>query len=1278
MKATAEINNAALSGEETYNELNVLQIKGAHYDAAKQYLPYYLEKLKVNSDIPALKLAQVAVRELTNQELGQIAAYKHLIGSDFNISVSTSVSRHETYAHFRIIPLRLNNFSGRYELLTSYRAEWDYAASVPVVNNTHKKTAAAVYASNSVLATGKWYKVAVTKSGVYKIDKTLLQSIGLSTTGLNPQNIRIYGNGGKLMPEKNSGFRYDDLMEDAIYVQGESDGAFDAGDYILFYGQSTDIWKHKAGSCLKFDHQLNYYSDTSYYYITADLGPGKRIQSNASLSVTPTGSTSSYDYYDYHEQNLINVVKSGREFYGEKFELTNTYGFSFNIPDAVLGDSVLVSAGGLSRSDNVSSYLVSYGASVFTYTCPNTSTTSYIADYGFPGYNCGGALLNSNPLVISVTKTSSDAVGYLDYVVFNARRNLVYSQSQFCFRDSRSVAGTGTTAMYTLTDNSTGGVPLLVWDVTDPINPKNQLYSTTGNSLSFISTTDSLREYVVTGSDFMVPKAYGVVPNQNLHGIQQADFVIICNPKFLSQANRLAAIHQQYDTLTYAVATTEQVYNEFSSGTPDIVSIREFARMLYKRPSDPTKAIKYLCLLGGGSYDNKNRFSSSNSALIPTYETPISWSYTNSFVTDDFFGLMDDNEGDLGPGDAVDIGVGRFPVRSEADASGCVNKIDAYYKKNYNFDINASESSCTNAVTYPQGDWRNWVCFMADDEDGGEHMWQADSIARMVTRSYPEYNVDKIIFDAYVQYSTPGGQRYPDVVNDLNRRFEKGTLIFNYTGHGGELGLAHERILEVSQILDWKNIANMPLMVTATCEFSRFDNPDITSAGEDCFLNPNGGAVSLFTTVRLAFSNLNFELNKSFFRFALAPMPNGRMPALGDIYRENKVDIGYNPQYQNFVILGDPALRLAYPQQRVYTSTINSSVVSPTTQDTLKALSKVTVKGYVGDKAGNKLSNFNGVIYPTVFDKSMNIVCLMNDPTSAYLGGPFKFNLQKNVIYKGKAQVVNGDFSFTFMVPKDISYQFGVGKISYYAHNGVIDANGYNTNIVIGGSDPNAVIDNQGPVVKLYMNDNKFVSGGTTNEAPSIYAEVADSSGINTVGTGIGHDIVAVLDENSNKPMVLNDYYEANLNSYQAGKIHYALSGLSEGTHRLSLKVWDVQNNSSTAYTEFIVAQSAELALSHILNYPNPFTTKTRFFIEHNQCCTTLKVMVQIYTITGKLVKSIPETITNEGFRFDGIEWDGKDDFGDKLARGVYVYKVSVTDGQSKKAEKIEKLVILN
>lgn len=1254
-----------------------------HRDVSKKGLPYFLEQRLVSGgNVPAFQLENKSARPLTEKELREINAFKEFIPSDFQVISSIGKSRFDIISYQKIIPIRLNSQTNKYEYLESYTPVWSRASIQSRVPENMTGASKRSFTSSSVLASGKWYRIGVTKEGVFKMDKSFLASLGIDVTTLDPRTIRVYGNGGKLMPEKNSVFKYDDLRENAIYVSGENDGVFNNADYVLFYGQSTDIWKHQTGSIMPFDHQMHYFSDTSFYFINVDLGAGKRVQDQVSLSVTPNNTTHTQDYFGFHEQNTENVVKSGREFYGEKFDLNTSYSFVFNIPDAVTNDSAYVKTTVLSRHGGPASsvYNVNFNGNMFSVACQTTNIDYYLSDVGYDSTKARGGILGSNLLTVTVSKQTAQATGWLDKIIYNCRRNIVFNQTQFNYRDRRVTGGPGTYAKYTITNNSTK-TPV-VWDVTDPGNISNQDYSSSGTTMEYITGSDSLREYCIFTNDLAyLPTAYGSVQNQNLHGLQQADFIIVTHPLFMEEAQRIAKLHQQYDTLTYAIATTEQVYNEFSSGTPDIGGIREFIKMLYHRPTDPEKATKYVLLLGDGSYKNKEISLSGNTALIPTYETPSSASFVNSYVSDDYFAMMDDTEGDLVSGDIVDIGMGRFPVKNKAEALAVTAKIENYYKLNYSFDVNAVESSCVTAENdYPQGDWRNWVCFVADDEDGIEHVNGANTLANIVSAGQKQYNIDKIYLDAYVQVSTPGGDRYPDAVNDLNRRIEKGALIINYTGHGGELGLAEERVVEVSQILNWKNKNNLPLMVTATCEFSRYDDPDRTSAGEYCLLNENGGAISLMTTVRVAYSASNLSLNTAFYSHALVPMANGRIPHIGDLYRLTKTDIGFSPLYMNFAILGDPALRLAYPNEKVFTSTINSQALSSTSSDTLKSLSKISVTGYVGDKNGTKLTNFNGVIYPTVFDKEVVTTTLANDPAPQVQNGsyPYTFTLQKNIIYKGKAQVVNGEFSFSFLVPKDISYNFGKGKISYYAHNGVDDASGYYDKVIVGGSNPNPVTDNQGPVVSLYMNDEKFVSGGVTSENPKIYAVISDSSGINTIGTGIGHDVIAILNENTSKPIVLNDYYVSDLNTYQKGKIRYPFNELEEGDHRLSLKLWDVQNNSTTVYTDFVVAKQAELALTHILNYPNPFTTKTKFFIEHNQCCTSLKVLIQVYTITGKVVKSINQTVLNEGYRFDGIEWDGKDDFGDKLARGVYIYRVSVSDGQKKKADKIEKLVILN
>jgi len=506
---------------------------------------------------------------------------------------------------------------------------------------------------------------------------------------------------------------------------------------------------------------------------------------------------------------------------------------------------------------------------------------------------------------------------------------------------------------------------------------------------------------------------------------------------------------------------------------------------------------------------------------------------------------------------------------------------------------------------------------------------------------------------------------------------DKGALIVDYIGHGSESGLAHERILGISDIKRWSNIDRMPLFMTATCEFSRFDDYKNVSAGEWVFLNEKGGGIALFTTTRLVFSSGNRRLNTEFYKYVFENDENGNRYRLGDILRLTKNSTGSDTNKLNFTLLGDPALKLSYPEFSIKTLTVNGKPVDQEA-DTLKAFSHVTVTGYIEDNSGNKLENFNGIVYPTVYDKYTKTSTLRNDG-----GSVLEFDVMNSVIYKGKASISNGDFSYSFIVPKDISYNYGYGKLSYYADNGENDAAGMDDRLIIGGSLESAGSDNEGPVIELYMNDSSFVFGGMTNESPVLVAYVSDINGINTTGNGIGHDITAILDDDNKNTFVLNDYYEAELNSYRSGVVKFPLSDLEPGSHQLKFKIWDAYNNSSEDYIEFFVRESEELIIDHLYNYPNPFTTKTSFYFEHNRANEDLDVLIQVFTLSGKLVKSIEflsalgTQVNNDSFRVGPVDWDGLDEYGDSIGRGTYIYMIKVRDQQGNIAEEFQRLVIL-
>ncbi|MCO6500837.1 MAG: type IX secretion system sortase PorU [Vicingus serpentipes] len=1232
-----EVNNVEGVKEEYFH------FEGANYNDKKEGLPFVSKQLKIGQEkIIQVNIVDLQYENIDLKEIGGVKG-KNYIENDINLQFFNGTSQKVNYGNVSFIPIIYNQQTGAYQRVVAYKIEViTKGISFLEKGGSNSKS----FTSNSKLETGVWYKIAVLNDGIYKITYDFLKKIGVDIDNVDPNTFQLYGNGAGMLPELNSTYRPDDIIQNAVYVEGASDGSFDKNDYVLFYGQSQEVWSYNS-SASRFEHQKNKYSDSTFYFITfSNTGEAaKRIQ-NQSSEPSPNNTVNSFDDYAFYEKDVFNLIRSGDMWFSDVFDLKTDYDFVFNVPNIDVTSPVKLKVAGAARSSTNSSFTVTSGSASLMIPISSVNTSSYQSRYANLGSGTTTFLANNELINVNVSynKPNSSAVAWLDEIELNLRRKLRLSGEQLFFRDIPSV-GLGNISTFLI--SNANNISKL-WEITNPYNVKQQSFSLVAGTLSFSVKTDSLREFVAfTPNCENYPIKIGLVDNQNLHGITQADMIIVTHPNFLNQANQLANFHAE-EGLLVKVVTPEQIYNEFSSGSQDIVAIRDFIRMLYER--NPMASIpKYLLLFGDGSYDNKNRLVG-NTNYIPSYQTPNSIDVIGSLVSDDFYGLLDPSEGTWVGTELADVAIGRLCVKSVEEADNVVNKI-----LNYN-------------TVFSMDEWRNRTVFIGDDEDGGVHMSQSNALAGIVETNQKSYNVNKIFFDAYQQESTPGGTRYPDVKKAIDESVENGSLIINYTGHGGEAGWAVERVLTVPQINGWENRSNFPLLVTATCEFARWDDPARTSAGELVLLE-KGGGVALLTTVRLVFSAPNFTLNQSVFNVAFNEV-NNQMPTLGEIFMQVKNLNAVDANNRNFTLLGDPALRLAYPKHDVKTTKLNGVTISAS--DTIKALSKVTITGEVQDKNGSKLTSFNGVIKPIVFDKSKPITTLSNDGEA-----PFSFNLQNSKLFKGKVSVVNGDFSFTFVVPKDISYNYGKGKLSYYAENQSEDANGYYEDFYIGGTATNYPSDNEGPEIKLYMNDDNFVFGGMTDEHPTLLAYVNDLSGINMVGNGIGHDIVAILDDATETPFVLNDFYEADLNSYQKGTIRFPFEDLKEGRHKLTLKVWDVYNNSSEANIEFVVVKSGDIVLDRVYNYPNPFTTYTEFWFEHNQPGKTLYAQVQIFTVSGKLVKTLQQNVVNEGYRSTSITWDGLDEYGDKIARGVYVYRLKVRAENYTVAEKYQKLVIL-
>jgi hypothetical protein len=1215
----------------------------------------YSSPIKSNSFNENIIINNVTYENITNEELGDLIIGN--IPSTLNEKVTTTISRDVTTVFLTFSPLVKDNFGIKKVTSIAY----SLVQNSNRTTNTNKSNAIQTI-SNSVLSSGNWYQFQIKKSGVYKISRSFLQQLGLSTNAIDPRRIKIYGNGGKMIPLTNNNSYPLDIEETPIEVVGENDGVFNNEDYVLFYGEGTDTWNTESKT---FN---NLYEDQSYYYITIDGGTGKRIQTFTQPSGNPTLSLSTFDDTQFHELDQINIGQLGRQWFGEKFDINNEQEFDFDFPNIDATIPVKISTETASAAFTPTSFVVSANNSpVGTINFPAVANNSGISFYtgNLPS---SATFLGSEKNKIKYTYNNGgvpNAIGHLDYIKVVAKRKLVGYGKQFHFQYDNAFSTIGIVE-YTLSNATAINQ---IWDVTE-LNAIQKIENNNQNQLSFKANLGEVRKYIALDSnDFLTPSLSKKtkISNQNIKGsifknnqgqFQDIDYVIITPNFLINQAEKLAAFHRNYSNLNVKVISTEAIYHEFASGKQDIGAIRNCIKYIYDNASAPNKRIKYVNLFGDASYDYKNRINN-NSNIVPIYHSLISNATgESSFASDDFFGLMDTNEGNITSSfGGIDIAVGRMIVNDTKQAEEMVQKVIDYHDlKSY-------------------GNWRNNFVLIGDDSDvpsDASLQQKQSSLGDLITTEKPFLNVSKILLDSYIQEASAGGFRYPKARTDIFNAFEKGALVFNYLGHGGEDGLAAERIWEKSDGQNLNNPFKYPLFVTITCEFSRFDNPLRPTAGEYTYWNPKGGAIAMITTIRsigqFSAENFNPLLTKNLLSFG-----SNNYVSMAEALRISK-NTNPNSSTNVVVFIGDPALHLAIAKPKINLTKVNDIAISQPIDD-FKSLAKMKLSGEVTDENNNLLSNYNGEIATIITDKLVTRNTLNNDGNSPSI----PFSVLGEAIFRGNATVKNGQFEFSFVVPRDIRIPIGNGKISFYSKkdNALENQTGQNTIIKIGGINENAVADNISPKVKLYMNDENFVSGGITNESPIFIAQLEDENGINTA-SGIGHDIVAILDGDESNPFILNDYYETKLDDFTSGTVRFPFRNLSIGLHTITIKAWDVYNNPVISEIQFLVVGNESITLTNVLNYPNPFVNYTEFWFTHNRPFEPLEVQVQVMTITGKVVWSKNQIITTDGFLSREIKWDGKDDFGDRLGKGVYVYRLTVKSSFSnKKAEKIEKLVIL-
>lgn len=1242
-----------------YSGQKVPDFKGSQHYGDKT-LPTFSE-----SRIPESQAVSYTARlifpqfeKLTSKEVRSLKPYLKSFTDSIEVKLSIGMQRKKQVLDLSFCPFVKKG--NDYFKLVSF--DWDIKPVAGLLAAaTSTPTLRATTTNSSVLSTGKWSKIYVTETGMYKLTYADIKGMGI-----DPEKVQIYGYGGALLEEKFSlGGYQDDLPEVAVWKEMGLDKIFNEGDYILFYAQGPISWKYDAVSLL-FRRVRNHYSDKAYYFV-GERTLGTKTPALSTFSGVPTVQIKSFTDRLLHETERVNMGESvansgtGRQLYGEDFTTTPVQSFTFDVAnlDTVQNSSVQVDF--VAKNTGVSACKVYVNSALLGSMSINQVLASDDYKYGIASSKTVAFKPKNKAITVKVeyqkNGNSTTHRACLDQISLNVNRYLKMSSSYLLFRDPKSV-GVNQVGHFTIQN---ANEKTLLFDVTNPTEMVQMNGVLSGSDYGFDASVSTLREYasVDLNGTFPKPTIEGNVANQNIHGHAQVDMTIIVPQEFMSYAKTLAQAHVTYDNLSVLLVTPEQVYNEFSSGTPDATAYRRMMKHFFDKAGTNIDLLpKFLLLFGDGVYDNRlvsSMFAKSTFKpnKLLTYQSVESLDNTSSYVTDDYFGFLDDREGTNLAMDKLDIGIGRFPVSSPEQAKLAVDKTISYL---------------TNAK---KGVWKNRLLYLADDGNDYIHEIQADALASAVENENPEFMISKIYVDGYPKVTTVSGSTVPDANKRFKELLNSGLLMVNYTGHGSTTQWAEEMILTTGEIKAMTNKC-LPLFVTATCDFTRFDSPEV-SGGEEIFLNPNGGGIGLFTTTRLVYSSSNYQLNQSF-GANIFSKENGVRLSLGEIMNRSKGSSGLTGDSNklSFTLIGDPALKLAYPQLSAKITQINGKTISSERMDTLPALSTVTISGEIYKEDNTFAADFNGVVCPTIMDAKdvlMSWKMYANSPTTTFYD-------RSKVLFSGKDSVRNGRFSFTFVVPKDISYSSKTGSINLYAYDnsGVKEAQGFYQNIVLSGTDNTASINKVGPEMELFLNDFNYKPGKLVNETPTLLAKISDENGLNTSGNGIGHDLILTIDGNSSNTYNLNSFYSSNSGSFTSGVVSYVLPELTTGKHHLTFKAWDVQNNSSIDTLWFDVLKGLDPNVTD-LKYAQ-MNGSSYFWFTHDRPEVYVGVKLTIFDLLGRLIWTADWNMQTDENISDRLEWNLTDTNGRHVSNGIYICKVLFTDSSGAQTTGSEKIQI--
>lgn len=1162
----------------------------------------------------------------------QVADAAELLPDEAEVRYSVGIDRGRAIGKVFVTPLRRNAVTGATEKLIAFTLVMEEQGKTG-----DAKVRKIEFADESAFKSGSWHQLKVSKRGVYKITQQMMQSWGMSLDGVHPDDIHLYGQGGDMLEQACGPIEYADIPENAIQVVTATPGVFGPDDYLLFYGDDPMKWNYSKFQN-RFEHETNLYTKFCYYYLAVDNGyPGKRVATLSQSTLPVTDDVTSFNDFKVFEENKLSLIHTGKTWYSF---LMNEGLAQLSLPPFVFPDidkdylsTIRTDVAG--KSTEVSYFRFKEGNNMLVEAdvpalSTNNSTTFARYSRDRERFHPSGDTINVS---VNFDPGISTGKGWLLYAELNVRRALKMDGSQLSFIDEGSY-GYGKVARYHL-DNVTSNVA--VWDVSDERHVKKLSVDYDAQKITFVQPNDTLHYYIAfTPEEVFTPEYVQPVPNQNLHAMQPVDYLMVTHPDFLEQAERLAQYHRENTGLSVAVVTTEQIYHEFGSGVADPAAIRNFVRMIYIRSQQT--APRYLMLFGDGTYDPLERLEP-NHNFIPTFQSSESLSIGSSYLTDDYYAMMDDGEGEDGEG-TLDVAVGRLPVVDITQAEQVVDKLLRYGTSDKN----------------TRGSWKNRILFAADDGNKNMHLTQAEELSAEVDEVYPNLNVIKVYVDAFVQEKIPGGEFCKEGNKALCSNIDDGLLVVNYTGHGGETGWTDERLLTVGDVNGFTNSNSLPMFITATCEFSRFDDPLRLSAGEMVLLNPRGGGAGLITTSRLAFAGHNKDLNEKILE-VLYDSGEGYAPRMGDYLRIAKNKTGNIRALRNFVLLGDPAMPLALPKYEAVITRFNDHEIIPD-HDTVGAYGAITLEGEILLN-GVPVSDYQGRIQALLYDKPATYTTLgQGNDTS-----PREFKMQDKLLNQVADTVIDGHFTMKFYVPKAIDYSPGNGFISLYAEGPQGDAAGHHETFILGGITPGAAQgDDEGPRVELYINDFSFVDGGTTHNKPLLLAQMHDEYGLNITRNGIGRDMVLSLNDNQYTTWMINDYYRPDFQSFQSGTVEFPLGELASGQHSVSVKVWDIFDNSTTSSISFVVDNMPKPEVMAMTVFPVPMRDVLNMKMVSNQY-EKVSLAIDICDITGRLVSRHTLNDIDAVSLTQGVEiWDGRSISGMPMGDGWYTWSVTLTN----------------